>query len=109
MTVGVLISPQNILQQVDQRQVHLHTDHNAALEAAAAVTVANERVAAVENQALQAVLQARGQAEQTVAQVQALVREICCGASVGTSERKRLERATQKDTATASNSARAAG
>ena len=71
MTVGVLISHQNILQQVDQRQVHLHTDHNAVLEAAAAVTVANERVAAVENQALQAVLQARGQAEQTVAQVQA--------------------------------------
>ena len=62
---------QNILQQVDQRQVHVHTDHNAVLEAAAAVTVANDRVAAVENQALQAVLEARGQAEQTVAQVQA--------------------------------------
>ena len=62
---------QNILQQVDQRQVHMHTDHHAVLEAAAAVTVANERVAAVENQALQAVLAARGQAEQTVAQVHA--------------------------------------
>ena len=89
---------QNILQQVDQRQVHVHTDHNAVLEAAAAVTVA--------------VLEARGQAEQTVAQVQAQaeVLSVRFAAELQLAhQRENVSRATRKDTATASNNARAAG
>ena len=54
-----------VLQQFDQRQVHIHQtqDHDVVLEAARHVVAANERVTAVEAEALQAVLQARGQAE----------------------------------------------
>ena len=59
---------QQILQQVDQRQVHVHhsTDQEVVLEAARQVVAANQRVSTTEAQALQAVVQARGEAEAMV-------------------------------------------
>eukprot|EP00439_Symbiodinium_sp_Y106_P044215 s212_g5.t1 len=59
---------QQILNQVDQRQVHVHqsSDQEVVLEAARHVVAANQRVSTAEAQALQAVVQARGEAEAMV-------------------------------------------
>eukprot|EP00439_Symbiodinium_sp_Y106_P076919 s1560_g15.t9 len=59
---------QQILNQVDQRQVHVHqvSDHAVVLEAARHVVAPNQKVSTAEAQALQAVVQARGEAEAMV-------------------------------------------
>ena len=67
---------QQVLNQVDARQIHVQVDPQMpglVLEAANAVAEANQRTATIENQALRAVLEAKGETSKVQAQAEVLV------------------------------------